>query len=247
MSLAFGLGLRSLFDWRKGDVLALFVANSIGVISPCNPSYTETELVHQLRDSGARAIVTHLAVVSTVRDACHAAGISEDQIILPGDEYDPEGRLKHGTNVRNASGTKRYRQARIAPRTDIAFLVYSSGTTGKPKGVMLSHRNLASHVMRIQPSEQYNLTWDGSKTSGDTPFPPYGCGGKVLACLPFFHIYGLTMFVLCPLYTGVTTLIMSRFNIDPVVFDGSKAQGHVRIHCASYRRHARQAFDCHHL
>lgn len=64
---------------------------------------------------------------------------------------------------------------------------------GKPKGVQLTHYNLTSNVLQIQPSEQFNLTWDGSKTLGDIPLSPYSSGGdKILACLPFFHIYGVT-------------------------------------------------------
>jgi 4-coumarate--CoA ligase len=227
MSTNFGKGLVSLFNWRKGDVLPLFVANRIeipavafgtlwagGIVSLCNPAYTTTELTHQLKGSGARAIVTQLAVIDTVRAACRAVGIPEDHIILLGADLDPNGRHKHWTNVRNISGTQRYRQVKIYPKSDTAFLVNSSGSTEKPKGVMLSHYNLTSNVVQIQPSQQFNLTWDGSKTSGSIPLPPQRHGDKVLACLPFFHIYGLTMFVLCPQYTGVTTLVMARFDID---------------------------------
>jgi 4-coumarate--CoA ligase len=183
-------------------------------VSPANPGYTVAELAYQLKDCGARAIVTQLAVIDTVRKACKQVGIGEDSIILIGDERDPNGRLKHWTSVRNISGAARYRKTTISPKTDVAFLVYSSGTTGTPKGVMLSHYNIASNVQQIYVSEGGNLTWNGSKTVSGIPLPEKGHGDKILACLPFFHIYGLTILVHKPAYLGLTTIIMPRFEIE---------------------------------
>jgi 4-coumarate--CoA ligase len=225
-ALDFGKGLKALYDWKKGHVLALFTPNNIdipamtfgtlwagGVLSPANPAYTVAELSHQLRDSGARLVATQIDFLDKVKDACSEAGLSHDQIILLGEGRDPSGRTKHWTSVRNISGATRYRPTKISPKTDVAFLVYSSGTTGKPKGVRLSHYNLTSNVIQVQWSEQFNLTWDGSKTSSDIPLPP-SQGDRILACLPFFHIYGLTMFVVKPVYTGVTTFVMDKFEIE---------------------------------
>lgn len=184
-----------------------------GVLSPANAAYTVAELAHQLRDSGARLIATQLEYLDKVKAACSEVGLAHDQIILLGDKRDPNGLIKHWTSVRNTSGNSRYRQAKVSPRTDVAFLVYSSGTTGIPKGVRLSHYNLTSNVIQVQWSEQFNLTWDGSKTSSDIPLPK-GHGDRILACLPFFHIYGLTMFVMKPMRSGVTTYVMEKFEIE---------------------------------
>jgi 4-coumarate--CoA ligase len=96
-----------------------------------------------------------------------------------GDERDPTSQLKHFSQVRNLAGTSRYRKAKIDPGKDIAFLAYSSGTTGHPKGVMLSHRNIVSNVLMLGAGEQL-LTWNGGAD---------GTGDKVLGFLPFFHIY----------------------------------------------------------
>ena len=95
-----------------------------------------------------------------------------------GEERDPSGRFKHFTSVRNTSGVDRWRKQRLDPATDLAFLVYSSGTTGLPKGVMLSHRNVVSNVMQLGMVESANLSWERD---------------KVLAFLPFYHIYGSYM------------------------------------------------------
>ncbi|OAG43121.1 hypothetical protein AYO21_02740 [Fonsecaea monophora] len=227
-ALSFGRGLRDRFEWQKGDVLVLFAANNVdtpglilgtlwtgGVISPANPGYTVRELVYQLQDCGARAVATQFYLLETVKEACRQVGISEDSILLVDEQKDPSGRIKHYTEIQSKSLATRYQKATIEPKADLAFLVYSSGTTGKPKGVRLSHYNLTSNVSQLQPGEQYNLSWDGSRTSSDIPLPRPGAGGdKILACLPFFHIYGLTTTVLNPLYTGTTTIVLARFEIE---------------------------------
>jgi 4-coumarate--CoA ligase len=61
----------------------------------------------------------------------------------------------------------------------------------------------------------YNLTWDGSRTSDSIPLPEPRTGGdKVLACLPFFHIYSLAVLVHSPVYSGVTTVVLSKFEVE---------------------------------
>jgi 4-coumarate--CoA ligase len=227
MAEDFGKGLKFLLDWKKGDVLAMFAPNSIdtpaitwgtlwagGVVSPANPGYTTAELTYQLKDSGARAIVTIRPVLDTVKAACAEAGISEDCIFLLGEDRDPINRFKHWSSVRVTSGTSRYRPAKISsPKTDLAFLVYSSGTTGRPKGVKLTHYNLTSNIAQLQTGEQGNLTWNGSHTSPGIPLQR-GRPDKILACLPFFHIYGLTALIHNPLYSGVTSIVLSKFDIE---------------------------------
>jgi 4-coumarate--CoA ligase len=227
-AIEFGKGLKSLFDFRKGDVLGVFSPNCVDtpaitfgalwagvIVSPANPGYTVKELAYQLEDSSAKAIVTQLATIDTVREACAKVGIPEDHIILIGGARDPTGKFKHWTSIRNISGTTRYRQAKISPKSDLAFLVYSSGTTGTPKGVKLSHYNLTSNMLQLNAGEYGNLTWDGSGTSKGIPLPKRGSGGdKILACLPFFHIYGLLTTVLLPVYSGVQIVVLAQFEIE---------------------------------
>lgn len=145
-----------------------------GVVSPANPGYTVEELVFQLKDSGAKALCTQAEFLPVALEACKRVGIDEDRVIIMGDGKSPSRKIKHFTAIRNMAGTSRYRKAKINPKTDLAFLVYSSGTTGYPKGVMLSHSNLVANVMQLTVVEGVNLTW---KTD------------KILGFLPFFHIY----------------------------------------------------------
>lgn len=170
-------------------MLALFTPNCIdtpvvtwgaqwagGIVSPANPGYTADELAFQLKDSGAKALVTQLPVIETARAAAKKVGLPEDRIILIGDQKDASMKFKHFTSIRNTSGATRYRRTKIDPEKDLAFLVYSSGTTGHPKGVMLCHRNIVANTLQIIAGETPHLTHED----------------RILAFLPFFHIYGMS-------------------------------------------------------
>lgn len=151
------------------------------MLSPANPAYTVDEFAFQLKDSGAKAIVTQLPFIKNAQEAATKVGIPLDRVIVMGDQRDPEYNVKHFTSIRKTSGSARYRRTKAKPDEDLAFLVYSSGTTGHPKGVMLTHRNVISNTMMIKAGEGGKL----SSTGG-----PSGEGDKILAFLPFFHIYG---------------------------------------------------------
>ena len=193
-AIEFGKGLKSVWEWKKGDVLGLFTPNCIdtpaviwgchwagGIVSPANPGYTTAELAFQLKDSGAKALVTQKPFLSVAQQAAKEVGIPEERIILIGDERDKTHKFKHFTSIRNTAGTSRYRRTKIDPKKDLAFLVYSSGTTGHPKGVMLSHENIVANTLMIRAGEGGRMSWKGG---------PDGDGDNVLAFLPFFHIYG---------------------------------------------------------
>lgn len=133
------------------------------------------------------------------------AGIEPDMVILLGDDRDSEGRHKHFTSVRNISGATRYRKSKIKPDTDLAFLVYSSGTTGLPKGVMLTHSNIVANVLQNSAVEGGHLNPTGGSDSQ---------GDRILAFLPFFHIYGLTCLLHLSLYSGAVLVVMARFDLQ---------------------------------
>lgn len=228
LALQFGRGLTARYDWRRGDVLAISSLNDVDMppvvfgalwagatVSTSNPGYTAPELTYQLKNSGARCVVTQHGNLDMVQKACRAAGIPQSNIIILGHQEDRSAQLQHWSSICSLGSGKDTPACKIDPQNDAAFLVYSSGTTGKPKGVRLTHYNITSNVLQLQVAEGNNLTWDGSHTVSDIPLPKAGSGGdKILACLPFFHIYGLTVLVLSPVYSGVTTVVMPRFNVD---------------------------------
>jgi acyl-CoA synthetase (AMP-forming)/AMP-acid ligase II len=84
----------------------------------------------------------------------------------------------------------------IDPHSDLAALPYSSGTTGLPKGVMLTHHNLVANLCQCQP------VWDVHEDEVG------------IAVLPFFHIYGLTVLMALTLWRGATLVTMPRFDLE---------------------------------
>jgi acyl-CoA synthetase (AMP-forming)/AMP-acid ligase II len=207
----FGEGLRNLWDWQKNDVLALYAPNDVdvpsviygtffagGIVTPANPGYSKDELAYQLENSGAKALVTTKAFLDTALKAAEKVGIASDRVILLGAEKDATHRCKHWTSIRKTSGALRYRRRRANPE-DLAFLAYSSGTTGLPKGVMLSHRNIVADLLLAQ----------GAVGNWYSP-----ANDKFLGVLPFFHIYGLTGLVHQTLHRGIELVVMPAFDME---------------------------------
>ncbi|KAK3703016.1 hypothetical protein LTR37_014746 [Vermiconidia calcicola] len=208
---AFGEGLCNLWDWEKSDVLAIYAPNDIdfapivygtfyagGIVSPANPGYSPDELTFQLKNSGAKALVTTKAFLSSAQKAAEQSGIPKDRILLLGAEKDESHVVKHWTNIRQASRALRYRRRKLDPEKDLAFLVFSSGTTGLPKGVMLSHRTVVADLCLIKGCVGHYYS------SGKD---------KILGVLPFFHIYGLTGLVQQPLHRGIELVVMPAFDL----------------------------------
>ncbi|KAK7714297.1 hypothetical protein SLS64_004397 [Diaporthe eres] len=214
----FGKGLKALWQWKRGDVLAFYTPNDVdtpaltcgvlwagGCASPANPLYTLDELTFQLTNSGARGLVTQLPFLPTARQAAARAGIPEDRIILLGREGDPEGRFRHWSSIKPTAYCSRYAKTKVRPKKDLAFLVYSSGTTGLPKGVCLTHYNVISNLLQMEPLEGLYLKPYGG---------PGDRGDRLLGVIPFFHIYGLVNNVFMSIYSGWQLVVLSRFDLE---------------------------------
>ncbi len=179
---------------RKGDVVAIYAPNSVeyavalhgalmagATVTTLNPLYREREVEHQLNDAGAKVVFTLAPLVSMVE------GLREH---MPKVEQIRE--LESAWEMaRGAAGAPD--DVRIDPMKDIAVLPYSSGTTGLPKGVMLSHQNLTANIRQ---------TLALGMTAED---------GVVLDFLPFYHIYGMMVLLNCGLAIGATQIILPRF------------------------------------
>ncbi|KAF7551631.1 hypothetical protein G7Z17_g4864 [Cylindrodendrum hubeiense] len=211
LSAAFGRGLRHVFKWKKGDVLGFFTPNHIdavvanfgviwagGVASPANPTYTAEELAHQLKDSQAKALVTHKAFLQTACKAAELASIPLDRIILLGDGKDEDGRFKHWTEVTAKEAWIQPKKPNMDPKRDLVYLVYSSGTTGLPKGVMLTHYNMVANSCQFSRTDPKLISWDMDSQLG---------------VLPFFHVYGLGVVLNVTLTTGVKCVVMEKFDL----------------------------------
>jgi acyl-CoA synthetase (AMP-forming)/AMP-acid ligase II len=197
-ALAAGLGSRG---FGKGDVLAVYmpnipeyavvfhgVASAGGRCTTVNPLYTAGELAHQLTDSGAKMIVTVAPFLDIATEAAGKAGV--DDVFVIGEA---EGATAFTELLGDPSDSP---EVEIDPAADLAVLPYSSGTTGLPKGVMLTHRNLVSNLIQVQ--ERF----------------PIGDDDVLVGVLPFFHIYGMTVIMNQGLRNGATIVTMPRFDLD---------------------------------
>ena len=203
---------------RKGEVCAIFSPNApeyaiavlaiarLGaVLTTASPMCTRDDLVKQFTDSRPRILFTSPAVGATALEAwrifCLTAGGT-------GSETGAETTRTAGSvfSFGAMDGATPFDELLAQPGTpppvsidphDLVALPYSSGTTGLPKGVMLSHRNLVANILQV----------DGVGHLRD--------GDDTLVCfLPFFHIYGLVVIMLLGLRSGATLVVMPRFDLE---------------------------------
>ncbi|MBL3685595.1 4-coumarate--CoA ligase family protein [Leucobacter zeae] len=191
-----------------GDVVALHAPNvpafvsafhgilrSGATVTTVTALSTAAEIERQLRDSGATLLITVSPLLAASGPGAEAAGVPADRIVVMdgvGAEADPDGH----PNLRDllASGAPAP-EVDFDPATHLAAIPYSSGTTGRPKGVMLTHTNLVANVLQTRPA----LTLDSHD--------------RVLAVLPFTHIYGLTVLLNLALAHRAVLVTMPRFDL----------------------------------
>ena len=185
----------------KGDVLAIYSPNlpeyilvvhavlSIGgVVTMVPPLFTNQEINTQLRDSAAKFLVTIPALAEKARAAAKVAGI--EKIIVIGES--DTGIAFASLMAHDADSPER----KINPRDDLAVLPYSSGTTGFPKGVMLTHRNLVAMLCQI--------TANDAPTQDDT----------MVCVVPMYHLYGLHVVMNLGLLQGATLVTLPRYELN---------------------------------
>ena len=187
--------------FKKGEVFGILSSNVPeyammfhgvallgGIVTPINPLYTEHEIAHQLKDAGARFLVTGLQFVDKARAAAREANVEE--LFVFGEA---EGATPFASLIESEGEVP---TVEINPREDLVVLPYSSGTTGLPKGVMLTHRNLVANLCQMEGLEYF--------TENDT----------LVCVLPLFHIYGLMVILNLGLQKGATIVTMPRFELD---------------------------------
>lgn len=159
-------------------------ATAGGAITTINPTYGAEEVRFQLQDAGATTLVTIPMFLETALEAAEGTNVAELIVMGEGD----------GATPMSAVFGDPIEQVAVDPH-DTVVLPYSSGTTGLPKGVELSHRNLVANIEQCS----------------HTIF--YGDDEVALAALPFFHIYGMEVLMNGLLANGVTVVTMARFDM----------------------------------
>ena len=183
----------------KGDKVALFLHNSpefvysifalskLGaVIVPVNTFLKSEELDYILQDSGAKALIASM-VHEKVVDASHASTLC-DFIVWEGEAF----REKGEQHIAFAKTQEMKEEARATPSSldECAVIIYTSGTTGKPKGAMLSNRNVLSNVE------------SGRRTINVKP------KDRAIVFLPMFHSFTFSIGVMLPMYVGASIVII---------------------------------------
>ncbi|KAG7449634.1 AMP binding protein [Guyanagaster necrorhizus] len=225
LSLGYALRNHPKIGAKRGDVVLVYSQNSLawpvvvfGSISAglrttfANSAYTSRELAHQYTDSRASYVFTTEEGLPTVREMFRTVGVGsagDEKILLLSSSLAWAGgpdtpRAPHTAGLLRIDDLLSLGKLKEEDKfeghlaQETVLLCYSSGTTGKPKGVETKHQNLTSVV------DMSNLALN------------YIAGGPILGVLPFYHIYGAVKLLLFPLRCGSPCIIQPRF--DPAQF-----------------------------
>lgn len=190
---------------RKGDKVALILGNcpefviayygilrAGGVVVPVNPIFTKDEISYILSNSQSKAVISHSSLDTIIDSLCMELDHLEKVYYVESRKIDCEwDQLCQKKN-------KEYRFP-LTDEADLAVILYTSGTTGKPKGAMLSHRNMASNAQSVVEMIEFNED------------------DRMLAVLPMFHVFCLSICINAPIMCGANIVIVQKFSPSEVI------------------------------
>ncbi|KAI8318143.1 acetyl-CoA synthetase-like protein [Martensiomyces pterosporus] len=216
-SYAFRLatGLRRNIGLAVGDVVGVFAPNSINfpiaaygivasgaVCAPANPTYSPHELAHHLSDTKCKAIVVGDGLMPTVKEALALTEHTVEHVLLMDESNSHcEGSIFSvmSEDDKNPFGDGQPSSFATAP----AYICYSSGTTGKPKGIVLTHRNMVANAMQINCVNELDVPNDPSREQFDT----------FLGVAPFCHTSGLSCILHSSVALGGKVVVMNLYKL----------------------------------
>lgn len=157
------------------------------------------EFDHQIRKSQAKALVTVPELLPVLSKVAVANNIPKERIFLFGNET-VDG-CKPYKSLASDVENRQFPLQAINPSQDLAFICFSSGTTGVAKGVMLTHTNFVSQILLVTEFEGTD---------------PNQKNDRIIGFLPFYHIFGLTTLVLRAFYSVTPVVIIPKYELERV-------------------------------
>ena len=202
----FATALKNL-NIKKGDRIALYGPNSIqweisfyglekagAILVPMNPLFKETEVEYEANDSGAEIIIASQPLYPIVNAVENKTNFKNIIIIESGDKKDiPDGTIGWSELINSTKLDPP--DYNFNTKEDLAALVYTSGTTGLPKGTMLTHYNMVSNVIQI--CQLFELSEID----------------VAMTVLPLYHIYGLNVCMNQAIWLGAAQVVTPRFAV----------------------------------
>ncbi|KAJ7496723.1 phenylacetyl-CoA ligase [Mycena latifolia] len=196
--------------------VCIWAAQRLGAtVATMNPAMTATELAHQLKLSNPSVIFVKRESISLVEDAANHAGLTQYFTVV----LDANGGsdLKHPTVeslIVYGKSLPPFSQPTLGlgeAKAKVAFLCFSSGTTGLPKAVCISHYNFISNILQMEAAGHVydpQVNWEDKR---------YRPGGVISGVLPLYHVYGLVFSLHFILYARMTLMVTAKFNFEKML------------------------------
>ncbi|KAF8630887.1 hypothetical protein AX17_005245 [Amanita inopinata Kibby_2008] len=209
----------------EDDVVLIFSRNHIdyptamwavhllgGIISGANPDFSVNELLYQINETKPAAIFVFPDCLDVAVQAARLAGITSEQIVIldvPSARTPPEyptvdELVRQGSQRERVFVERKFKPGEA--RTKLAYLSFSSGTTGKPKAVAIPHYSVMTNVIQIAAHNKVNenyCDWEDRR---------YRPGDVAIGVLPLYHIYGLVINLHFCLFSALSYVVFPKFN-----------------------------------